>query len=57
MTNFGRVILGATLISLGTVSLHANEALNSLKGSCRISASNEDGRFDLRLNRDVCSNT
>src|SRR5215475_8418077 len=51
-----RRVLGIFLIVVGIVSLvHADEILNALKGSCRITASTEGNRFELRLERGECS--
>jgi len=50
-----RRVLGVFLIVVGIVSLvHADEILNSLKGSCRITASTQPNRFELRLERGSC---
>src|ERR1700712_1330474 len=49
------LLFGALLIALGLVSLHADEILNSLKGTCTISASTEPNRFDLKLERGSCA--
>jgi hypothetical protein len=52
--SFRRVFLGTVLITIGVVSLHADEILDSLKGTCRIRASTDANRFDLRLDREKC---
>jgi hypothetical protein len=54
--SFRRMLLGTLLITTGILSLHADEILDSLKGTCRISASTDLNRFDLRLDRDKCEN-
>ena len=48
------LFFGTLLIALGIVSLQADEILNSLKGTCTITASTEANRFDLRLERSPC---
>jgi hypothetical protein len=51
-----RRVFGIVLIVVGIVSLvHADEILNALKGSCRITASTEANRFELRLERGFCA--
>jgi hypothetical protein len=51
-----RRVLGIFLIVVGIVSLvHADEILNALKGTCRITASTEANRFELRLERGACA--
>src|SRR5947209_11061611 len=54
MMSFRRV-LGIFLIVIGIVSLvHADEILRVLKGSCRITASADGGKFELKLERGPC---
>jgi len=55
MNNYSRLFVGALLITLGVVALRADEVLDALKGSCRISASTVSSRFDLRLERGQCA--
>ncbi|WP_035347970.1 hypothetical protein [Edaphobacter aggregans] len=51
-----RRVFGIFLIVVGIVSLvHADEILNALKGSCRITASTQANRFELRLERGSCA--
>ena len=51
-----RRVVGIFLIVVGIVSLvHADEILNALKGSCRITASTQENRFELRLERGSCA--
>lgn len=51
-----RRVLGIFLIVVGIVSLvHADEILNALKGTCRITASTDANRFELRLERGACA--
>ncbi|MCU1224100.1 MAG: hypothetical protein JWQ42_2193 [Edaphobacter sp.] len=56
MMNSRNLFFGTLLIALGIVSLRADEILNSLKGTCSITASTEANRFDLRLQHGICSN-
>lgn len=49
------LFFATSLIALGIVSLHADEILNTLKGTCTIAASTEPNRFDLRLERGSCA--
>jgi len=56
MMNSRNLFFGTLLIALGIVSLRADEILNSLKGTCSITASTESNRFDLRLQHGICVN-
>jgi hypothetical protein len=54
MMRFRELFFGAFLVGLGIVSLHADEILSSLKGTCAIAVSTEANRFDLRLEHGAC---
>ncbi len=49
--NSRRVLFGALLVALVAVSLRADEALDSLNGTCSIRASTESSKFELSLDR------
>jgi len=51
-----RKTIGVALIAIGSVSLvYADEIVNAIKGSCRITASAEGEQFVIRLERSACS--
>lgn len=55
MMSFRR-LFGMALIAVGVISLlHADDIDNALRGSCRITASTRENRFELKLERGRCS--
>jgi hypothetical protein len=51
-----RRICGLALIAIGSVSMvYADDIVNALKGSCRITASAQDNQLEIRLERGACS--
>jgi hypothetical protein len=54
MIPFRNLFFGTLLAAVGFISVHADEILNALKGTCTISASTEPNRFDLTLERGSC---
>lgn len=51
-----RRVFGLALIVIGSVSLvYADDIVNVLKGSCKITASVQENEFELRLERGLCA--